>query len=96
MATDMNQNGFKRKSLPLRLESRTVCVNKCTDITGTCAMEREEFLARFKTELRRLLPAEWDEHYVNHIAPTYWDDKDQRADGPEDCAAAEAHEWGQE
>ena len=65
------------------------------DIAGTHVVEREVFLARFKTELQKLLP-EWDEHYVNYVATTYWDDPAQRADGPEDCAAIEANEWGEE
>lgn len=62
-------------------------------------MEKDEFITRFKAELKRLLPPgayEGEDKYVDDIAPTYWDDPDQRADGPEDCAEAEASEWGHE
>lgn len=58
-------------------------------------IEREEFLARFKARLRDLLGDSYDFKYVENIAPTYWDDADQRAEGPEDCAEAEASEWGE-
>ena len=62
-------------------------------------MEKDEFVSRFKAELKRLLPPgayDGAEDYVNEIAPTYWDDVDQRADGPEECAESEAHEWTDE
>lgn len=62
-------------------------------------MEKEEFVKRFKAALEKLLP--YDDYvdgleYIEKIAPTYWDDPDQRADGPEECAESEAHEWGRE
>lgn len=57
---------------------------------------RDEFIARFKTRLRDLLGEAYDFKYVDEIAPTYWDDLAQRADGPEDCAEVEASEWGEE
>lgn len=62
-------------------------------------MEKDEFVSRFKTELKRLLPSgayEDGEKYIDEIAPTYWDDEDQRAEGPEECAEAEASEWTDE
>lgn len=57
---------------------------------------REAFIERFKAKLLDLLGEHYDAKYVNQIAPTYWDDLLQRADGPEDCAEAEASEWGEE
>jgi hypothetical protein len=57
---------------------------------------RDEFLRRFKARLRDLLGEAYDFKYVDTIAPTYWDDVDQRSDGPEECAESEAHEWGEE
>ena len=57
---------------------------------------REQFLDRFKRRLRDLLEEHYDAKYVDDIAPTYWDDLDQRAEGPEECAEAEASEWGEE
>lgn len=62
-------------------------------------MEKDEFVSRFKTRLRQCLPSgayEGAENYVNEIAPTYWDDEQQRAEGPEECAEAEASEWTDE
>jgi hypothetical protein len=60
-------------------------------------MEKDEFIARFKAELQRLLPdGAYDAGYVDRIAPTYWEDDGLRADGPEECAESEAHEWGAE
>jgi hypothetical protein len=62
-------------------------------------VEKDEFVSRFKAELKRLLPDgayEDAEKYVAEIAPTYWDDVDQRAYGPEECAESEASEWTDE
>lgn len=60
-------------------------------------MDKDQFIIRFKAELRRLLPeGAYDAEYVDQIAPTYWDDPDYRADGPEECAESEASEWGEE
>lgn len=56
----------------------------------------EQFLDRFKSRLRDLLGEHYDFKYVDEIAPTYWGNKDQRAEGPEECAEAEAREWGPE
>ncbi len=60
-------------------------------------ISRDEFLQRFKGELKKLLGESYDEKYVNEIAPTYYDDQFLK-DGldPETCAEAEASEWGQE
>ena len=57
---------------------------------------RDEFLSRFKSRLRDILGEHYDFGYVDQIAPTYWDDLQQRADGPEECAESEASEWGPE
>lgn len=62
-------------------------------------MEREEFLVRFKAELIRCVGEKTCEDvgaYADDIGPTYWDDPGQRADGPEECARADASEWGPE
>lgn len=62
-------------------------------------MNREEFIDRFKDELKRWIgPAAYsdNESYIDEIAPTYWDDPEQRADGPEECAESEALEWTSE
>jgi hypothetical protein len=54
---------------------------------------RDEFLTRFKSMLRNILGEYYDSKYADEIAPTYWDDPGQRAEGPEVCADAEASEW---
>lgn len=62
----------------------------------TAEITRDEFLRRFKSRLRDILGEHYDFGYVDQIAPTYWDDEAQRADGPEECAESEASEWGDE
>lgn len=62
----------------------------------TTEITRDEFLGRFKRRLRDILGEHYDAKYVDEIAPTYWNEPNQRADGPEECAEAEAHEWGSE
>ncbi len=62
----------------------------------TAEITKEDFLCRFKTRLRDLLGEHYDFKYADEIAPTYWDDLGQRADGPEECADAEFSEWGAE
>lgn len=59
-------------------------------------MDRYEFISRFKSRLHDILGVHYDPNYVDQIAPTYWDDLGQRSEGPEECAEAEASEWGQE
>ncbi|GEP00512.1 hypothetical protein [Methylobacterium haplocladii] len=36
------------------------------------------------------------EEYAQETAPTYWADKDQRQEGPEECADADMSYWGEE
>ena len=62
----------------------------------TATITRDEFLDRFKRRLRDILGEHYDFGYVDQIASTYWDDPEQRAEGPEECAEAEASEWGNE
>lgn len=62
----------------------------------TAEITREQFIDRFKIRLRDILGESYDFKYVDEIAPTYWNDPDQRAEGPEECAEAEASEWGPE
>lgn len=65
------------------------------------AITREEFLARFKAEMiRRAGPTftftdgESVASYADATGPTYWDEPDLRADGPEECAQSDMEEWG--
>jgi hypothetical protein len=63
-------------------------------------MAREEFCARFKAEMLRAGPTFDDgtsiTEYADETAPTYWDDPDQRAEGPEACAQADMSYWGED
>jgi hypothetical protein len=64
------------------------------------SMTREEFCARFKIEMLRAGPTFDDgasiAEYADEIGPTYWDDPDQRAEGPEACARADMSYWGED
>lgn len=62
-------------------------------------MEKDQFVREFKSHLRSILSDSAyreNESYIDEIAPSYWDDKDQRGEGPKSCAEAEASEWGEE
>lgn len=66
-------------------------------------MSREEFCARFKVRMLAVAgpffaqegPDAPDsvEEYADQIAPTYWDDPSQRANGPEACAETDISYW---
>lgn len=64
-------------------------------------LTREEFCRRFKAEMLRLAGKESvDEDgvhiadYADEAASTYWNDTDQRIEGPEACAEADISYWG--
>jgi len=62
-------------------------------------LTREEFIERFVAEMVSY-GATFDdgtsvEEYAREIAPTYWDNEDQRAEGPEECAQADMSYWGE-
>lgn len=62
-------------------------------------ISRDEFLARFKAEMIRTAGETFDDgssiaDYADETGPTYWDEPDQRADGPEECAHADMQCWG--
>ena len=59
---------------------------------------REEFCARFKAEMLRIAGPTFDDGesiaaYADDIGPTYWDQSDQRAEGPEECAQTDISYW---
>lgn len=71
-------------------------------------LTKDEFCARFVAAMLALVgpsysqldedgaPAEEGlrtEDYAKEAAPTYWDDLDQRAEGPEACAATDYGYW---
>lgn len=68
-------------------------------VDGT-TITREEFLARFKAEM--LTHAQtFDDgssvaDYADEVGPTYWDNPEQRAEGPEVCADADVSYWGED
>ena len=60
---------------------------------------KEEFCARFKARMLEVTD-KFDDgssvaEYADETAPTYWDDPDQRAEGPEECADADMSCWGE-
>ncbi len=61
-------------------------------------LSREEFCARFKAEMMKALSyfdgteAELAE-YAEQAAPTYYDEPDQREEGPEQCAREHISYW---
>ena len=62
---------------------------------------REEFVARFKARMLTVAGPTFDDggsiaEYADETGPTYWDDQDQRAEGPESCADADMSYWGEQ
>lgn len=61
---------------------------------------REDFLRRFKAEMLRIGGEKFDDgssiaDYADEIGPTYWDNIEQRIEGPEACAQADISYWGE-
>lgn len=65
-------------------------------------LSKEEWCKRFVT---RMIDRAGFDHfddgelvldYAWATAPTYWDEEDQREDGPEACADADMSYWGEE
>lgn len=65
------------------------------------AIPRDEFIARFKAHMLKEAKIEkFDDgmsvaEYADMTAPTYYDEPDQRADGPEACAESDISYWGE-
>lgn len=64
-------------------------------------MSKEEFCAQFVAHMLKQAPFQkFDdggtvEEYARETAPLYWDNPDQRAEGPEECAEADISCWGE-
>lgn len=61
---------------------------------------REEFCARFKAYMLSVSGPTFDDgdsiaEYADETAPSYFDDEQMRAEGPEDCASADMSYWGE-
>jgi hypothetical protein len=61
-------------------------------------MTKQDFVARFVAEMMTAAPiydGTEDElrAYALEAAPTYYEDEDQRADGPEACAQSDIGYW---
>lgn len=61
---------------------------------------KEEFIRRFVDCMVRRAGDTFDDgssirEYAEQAAPAYWDDPDQRAEGPEDCAESDISYWGE-
>ena len=60
-------------------------------------LNEEEFVIRFKMELRNLLGEDYDDGYASNIVKNYWHDTEPWPEGtPEGCARLEASEHGEE
>lgn len=84
--------------------------NPSTQTQGADELTKEEFIARFKAELIRIVGPTYVQSecndsfstetfestadYADETAPTYWDEPDHRADGPEECACIDFSYWG--
>ena len=60
----------------------------------------DEFVTRFKARMIQIAGEQFDDgssiaEYADEVGPTYWDDKDQREDGPECCADTDVSYWGE-
>lgn len=70
--------------------------------TTTVAMTKGEFCWRFILRMiERAGEAKFEDgtnlyEYAVTTAPTYWDEPDQREEGPEECADADMSYWGDE
>ena len=64
-------------------------------------IEQAEFIRRFIARMITMAPfAAFDDgtlvaDYAAEVASTYWEDPDQRAEGPEECADADMCYWGE-
>lgn len=60
--------------------------------------EKAEFCARFKVRMMTHASvydgtSEELSEYADQVAPTYWEEPDQRVYGPEECADTDASYW---
>lgn len=66
----------------------------------TETITKEEFCQRFVAHMVKMAGFEkFDDgesvrDYAEATAPTYWDEPDQRKDGPEECAEVDISYWG--
>jgi hypothetical protein len=63
-------------------------------------MDKTEWCAAFKAEMLRVAGPTFDDgssiaDYADDTAPLYWDEPDQRAEGPEQCARDDMDCWGE-
>ncbi|MGY3527310.1 hypothetical protein [Bradyrhizobium sp. USDA 4452] len=59
---------------------------------------KEEFCARFKARMLETIGEKFDDgssvaEYADETAPSYWEDANQRNEGPEECADADMSYW---
>jgi predicted HD phosphohydrolase len=61
-------------------------------------MNKDEFCQRFVTYMVQHAGETFNDgtsirEYAEDTAPTYWDNPDQRAEGPDECASADMSYW---
>jgi len=64
----------------------------------TDVVERDTFCARFKAHMLKVAGPTFEDgtsiaEYADEAGPTYWEDEEQRAFGPEECASADISYW---
>lgn len=64
-------------------------------------ISRDEFCRRFKDRMLAAAGETFDDggsitEYADATAPSYWDELDQREEGPEACADADMSYWGED
>lgn len=64
-------------------------------------ISKEEFCRRFRERMIAVAGPTFDDGesvagYADSVSPSYWDDPQQREDGPEACADADMSYWGED
>ncbi|HWV44160.1 hypothetical protein [Pseudorhodoplanes sp.] len=65
----------------------------------TPTISKDEFCSRFKAHMIARTGKTFDdgesiEEYADDVAPSYWENPEQREDGPEECANSDISYWG--
>lgn len=90
-------DGFYRPEFAGRYRAMIGAALPPSDVSGV--LTKDEFCARFKAEMLRIAGPSFDDgdsiaDYADQTGPTYFDDPEQRGEGPEACAQADVSYWG--
>lgn len=81
-------------------EGKRMVAEYAAEKTANLAIPKEEFCARFKAHMLKMTGEKFDDgesiaDYADATAPSYWEDAEQRQDGPEECADSDIGYWGE-